>query len=85
MTDRHDEKPSVIHTSSGNGSWAAVIIVALLLAAGAWYMTSGSSIPVNTPAEAPKVETPVAPAPPAEAPAPPQPAPAAPAAPAANN
>ena len=77
MTDRQTEKPTVIQTSSGNGSWAAVIIVALLLAAGAWYMTSGGSIPVNTPAEAPKVDTPAPPAPPAEAPAQPQPAPAA--------
>ena len=38
MTDRHSEKPNVIRSSSGNGAWGAVIIVALLLAAAAWYM-----------------------------------------------
>ena len=84
MTDRHSEKPNVIRSSSGNGAWGAVIIVALLLAAAAWYMSAGSRIPngpidgapVNTPVEAPKIDTP---APPAETPL--QPAPAAPATP----
>jgi pyruvate dehydrogenase E2 component (dihydrolipoamide acetyltransferase) len=79
MTDRQNEKPTVIQTTSGGGANAT---------AGAWYMTTGSSVVVNVPAsnpvEAPVVDAPAAPAAPAEAPAPAQPAPAAPAAPAAN-
>ncbi len=94
MSDRPNEKPTIIQTSSGSSGWIFAIIVAMLLAAGVWYMygsNTATTDPVNINIETPKVEAPKADAPaPAEVPAPAPaeaPAPAAtpaPAAPAAN-
>lgn len=91
MSDRSNEKPTIIQTSSGSSGWIFAIIVAMLLASGAWYIygsKTATTDPVNINIEAPKAEAPKADAPaevpapaPAEAPAPAAtPAPAAPAA-----
>lgn len=91
MSERFNEKPTVIQTSSNSGVWGAVTIVALLLAGGAMYYVSsngvGGSDTTNITVDVPKVDVPAAPAAPTEAPAAapaPAPQPAAPAAPATN-
>jgi hypothetical protein len=89
MSERFNEKPTIIQTSSNSGVWGAVIIVALLIAGGAMYYVSNNnnadgSDTLNVTIDAPKVDVPAAPAAPVEAPAaapaptPPAVAPAAP-------
>ncbi|MCM2473290.1 hypothetical protein HGO38_07330 [Rhizobium sp. CG5] len=87
MTD--DRAPTVINTGEGGAGWAVALILAVLLALGAFFvfsdgqMTGGGNVNVNVaPAatEAPAASAPSSPAPATPAPAAPAPA----AAPASN-
>ena len=83
MSDRNNEKPIIVQTTSGSGGWATAILTAVILAGVAFYLVTGGKMPgsdtVNVNIEAPKVEAPAAPETPAA-----KEVPAAPAAPATN-